>query len=163
MPSSRLILCRPLLLLPPIPPRIRVFSKESTLRMRWPKYWSGHCAKHPQSSFLLPLYLPSGSSLDYFAVLFFISVGHSRALRKEIKTFVYLSLLKLLHSFLGGSVVKTPRANSGDAGDLGSTPGLGSLAEGNGNPLQHSCPGKSHGQRRLAGYSPWGLKESDMT
>ena len=34
------ILCRPLLLLPPIPPRIRVFSNESTLRMRWPKYWS---------------------------------------------------------------------------------------------------------------------------
>ena len=40
MPSSYLILCRPLLLLPPIPPRFRVFSNESTLRMRWPKYWS---------------------------------------------------------------------------------------------------------------------------
>ena len=40
MPSSHLILCRPLLLLPLIPPSIRVFSKESTLRMRWPKYWS---------------------------------------------------------------------------------------------------------------------------
>ena len=40
MPSSRLILCRPLLLLPLIPLSIRVFSNESTLRMRWPKYWS---------------------------------------------------------------------------------------------------------------------------
>ena len=40
MPSSHLILCCPLLLLPPIPPRIRVFSNESTLPMRWPKYWS---------------------------------------------------------------------------------------------------------------------------
>ena len=40
MPSSHLILCRPLLLLSPIPPSIRVFSSESTLRMRWPKYWS---------------------------------------------------------------------------------------------------------------------------
>ena len=40
MPSSHLILCRPLLLLPPIPPSIRVFSNESTLRVRWPKYWS---------------------------------------------------------------------------------------------------------------------------
>ena len=40
MPSSHLILCRPLILLPPIPPSIRVFSNESTLRMRWPKYWS---------------------------------------------------------------------------------------------------------------------------
>ena len=40
MPSSHLILCRPLVLLPPIPPSIRVFSNESTLRIRWPKYWS---------------------------------------------------------------------------------------------------------------------------
>ena len=40
MPSSHLILCHPLLLLPPIPPSIRVFSSESTLHMRWPKYWS---------------------------------------------------------------------------------------------------------------------------
>ena len=40
MPSSHLILCRPLLLLPPIPPSIRAFSNGSTLRMRWPKYWS---------------------------------------------------------------------------------------------------------------------------
>ena len=40
MPSSHLILCRPLLLLPPIPPSIRVSSNESTLRMRWLKYWS---------------------------------------------------------------------------------------------------------------------------
>ena len=40
MPSSHLILCRPLLFLPPIPPSIRVFSNESALHMRWPKYWS---------------------------------------------------------------------------------------------------------------------------
>ena len=40
MPSSHVILCRPLLLLPPIPPSIRVFSNESTLRMRLPKYWN---------------------------------------------------------------------------------------------------------------------------
>ena len=40
MPSSQLILCHPLLLLPPIPPSIRVYSNESTLRMKWPKYWS---------------------------------------------------------------------------------------------------------------------------
>ena len=40
MPSSHLIHCGPLLLLPPIPPSIKIFSNESTLRMRWPKYWS---------------------------------------------------------------------------------------------------------------------------
>ena len=39
MPSNHLILCRPLLLLLPIPPNIRVFSKESALHIRWPKYW----------------------------------------------------------------------------------------------------------------------------
>ena len=40
MPSSHLLLCRPFLFLPPIPPSIRVFSNESILHMRWPKYWS---------------------------------------------------------------------------------------------------------------------------
>ena len=40
MPSSHLILCHPLLLLPPVPSSIRIFSSESTLHMRWPKYWS---------------------------------------------------------------------------------------------------------------------------
>ena len=52
MPSSHLILCHPFLLLPPIPPSIRVFSNESTLCMRWPKYWSfsfsiSHSKEHP--------------------------------------------------------------------------------------------------------------------
>ena len=52
MPSSQLIHCRPLFFLPPIPPSIRVFSNESTLRMRWPKYWSfsfsiSPCNEHP--------------------------------------------------------------------------------------------------------------------
>ena len=54
MPSNHLILCRPLLLLPPIPPSIRVLSNESTLRMRWPKYWS----------FSLASFLPKKSRAD---------------------------------------------------------------------------------------------------
>ena len=49
MPSSHLILCRPLLLLPPIPPSIRLFSNESTLHMRWPKYWSFSFSISPSS------------------------------------------------------------------------------------------------------------------
>ena len=49
-------------------------------------------------------------------------------------------------------------------GDLGSVPGLGrSPEEENGNPLQYSCLENPHGQRSLAGYSPWGRKESDTT
>ena len=47
MSSNHLIFCRPLLLLPPIPPSIRVFSNESTLHMRWPKYWSFSCSIIP--------------------------------------------------------------------------------------------------------------------
>ena len=49
MPASHLILCRPLLLLPPIPPSIRVFSSESTLCMRWPKYWSFSFSTRPSN------------------------------------------------------------------------------------------------------------------
>ena len=49
MPSSRHILCRPLLLLPPIPPSVWVFSSESTLRVRWPKYWSFSFSLSPSS------------------------------------------------------------------------------------------------------------------
>ena len=51
MPSSHLILCCPLLLLPPIPPSIKVFSKESTLRMRWPKYWSFSYSISPSNEY----------------------------------------------------------------------------------------------------------------
>ena len=51
MPSSHLILCHPLLLLPPIPPSIRVFSNESTLRMRWPKYWSFSFSISPSNEY----------------------------------------------------------------------------------------------------------------
>ena len=51
MPSSHLILCRPLLLLLPIPPSIRVFSNESALRMRWPKYWSFNLSISPSNDY----------------------------------------------------------------------------------------------------------------
>ena len=51
MPCSHLILCRPLLLLPPIPPNIRVFSNESTLCMSWPKYWSFSFSISPSNEY----------------------------------------------------------------------------------------------------------------
>ena len=51
MPSSHLIVCRPLLLLPPTPPSIRVFSSESTLHMRWPKYWSFSFSISPSNEY----------------------------------------------------------------------------------------------------------------
>ena len=52
MPSSHLILCHPLLLLPPIPPSIRVFSKESVLVIRWPEYWSFSFSVSPSNEYL---------------------------------------------------------------------------------------------------------------
>ena len=63
--------------------------------------------------------------------------------------------------FPGGSAGKKSACN---AGDLDSIPGWGrSPGGGHGHPLQYCCLGNSHGQRSLAGYSPWGHKELDMT
>ena len=63
--------------------------------------------------------------------------------------------------FPGGSDSKESTCN---AGDLGSTPGFGrSPGGGHGNPCQYSCLENPHGRRSLAGYSPWGQKETDMT
>ena len=58
--------------------------------------------------------------------------------------------------FPGGSAVRSPPANAGDTGDAGLFPGSGRSP--GGHPLQNSFPGKSHGQRSLAGDSPWGHK-----
>ena len=64
--------------------------------------------------------------------------------------------------FPDGSAGKESACNAKDTGDLGSIPGLErSPGQGNGNPLQYFLPEKSHGQRSLVGYSPWGHKESD--
>ena len=78
--------------------------------------------------------------------------GLSRETEPKEELYMYISL-----GFPGGSVVKYLPANTGDVGSI-----LGlvrSLKDGNGNSLQYSCLGKSHGQRSLAGYSPWGHKE----
>ena len=66
-----------------------------------------------------------------------------------------------ISGFPGGSVVRNPLANAGDAGDTSSVPGSGeSPGEGNGNPLPVFLPGKSRGQRSLEGSSPRGLQRA---
>ena len=66
--------------------------------------------------------------------------------------------------FPGGLVVKKQLANSRDTEDMSLTPGLGRSPGGGGwQPTPVFLPGKSHGQRNLAGYNPWGPKESDTT
>ena len=67
-----------------------------------------------------------------------------------------MEMLLVIWDFSDGLEVKNRPAKAGDAGLI---PGLGtSPGEGNGNPLQYSCTGKSQGQRSLVGYSPWGHK-----
>ena len=94
--------------------------------------------------------------------------SHSVNLQRDLvmcifnKFFIWLCYWWLVGNplcFPGGSDGKETACN---AGDLGLTPGLGrSPGGGNGNPLQYSCLENPHGQRSLAGYSPWGCKESD--
>ena len=72
------------------------------------------------------------------------------------KEYIYIYM-----GFSGGSDGKESACSAGEPGLI---PGSGrSPGEGNGNPLQYSCPENPHGQRTLAGYSPWGHRESDMT
>ena len=77
MPSSHLILCRPLLLLPPIPPSIRVFSNESTLHMRWPKNWSFSFSISPSNEH------PGLISLGWTGWISLQSKGLSRVLQQH--------------------------------------------------------------------------------
>ena len=72
MPSSHLILCRPFLLLSPNPPSIRVFSNESTLHMRWPKYWSFSFSISP------PMNIQDRSPLEWTGWISLQSKGLSR-------------------------------------------------------------------------------------
>ena len=82
MPPSHLILCHPLLLLPPIPPSIRVFSNESTLRTRWPKYWSFSFSISPSKEHLQlrtssqgPLVSHNGSIFTVCSSVILLCVG----------------------------------------------------------------------------------------
>ena len=82
MPSNHLILCHPLLLLPSILPRIRVFSNEPTLHIRWPKYWSFHFSS------VLPMNIQGWFPLGWTGLISLLSKGLSRvisttALRKH--------------------------------------------------------------------------------
>ena len=91
MPSSHLNLCRPLLLLPPIPPSVRVFSNESTLLMRWPKYWSFSFSIIPSKEIPRPI----SFRMDWLDLL---------AVQGTLKSLIQLALCKVLifkiHNYL---------------------------------------------------------------
>ena len=97
MPSSHLILCHPLLLLPPIPPSIRVFSNESTLHMRWPKYWSSASAS------VLPMNNQDWSVLGWTG---WISLQSKRISR------VFSNTTVQKHQFFGAQFLHSPTLTS---------------------------------------------------
>ena len=96
MPPSHLILCRPLLLLPPIPPSIRVFSNESTLHIRWPKYWSF------SFSVILPMNTQDWSLLGWTGWISLQSKGLSR---------VFSNTTVQKHQFFGAQLSLPPNSH----------------------------------------------------
>ena len=143
MPSNHLILCRPLLLLPPIPPSIRVFSNESALRIRGPKYWSFSFSistsnEHPglisfrmdwldllavQGTLKSPLQRHSSkASILWCSTFFMVQLSHpymttGKTIALTRRTFVG-NVMSLLFNMLSRLVI---------------------IGGGNGKPLQYSC------------------------
>ena len=95
MPSSHLILCHALLLLPPIPPSIRVFSNESTLRMRWPKYWSFSFSITPSKE--IPGLIFRTDWLDLLAVQGTLKSLLQRHSSKALISFLHSPTLTCIH------------------------------------------------------------------
>ena len=149
MLSNNPILCRPLLLLPSILPSIRVFSSESALCIRWPKYWSFTLSNNPSSEYSglisfrihwFDLFAVQGTAkLHGYRRSEELSHGCSKSTTLSSVTF---SGCLILHGdFPVGSVGKESTYNSGDT-EASSIPGSGrSPGEENGNPLQYSCLG----------------------
>ena len=155
MPSNHLILCCPLLLLPSIFSSIRVFSSESVLHIRWPKYWSFSFSISPSNEYsglisfrvdqldLLAVQGPSRSLLQYHSAkasilqcsaFFIVQLSHPYMTTGKTTALTTQTFVSNVDS--GGSDGKASVYN---AGDPGSIPGLGRYpGEGNGNPLQYS-------------------------
>ena len=129
MQSNHLILCHPLLLLPSIFPSIKVFSKESVLQFRWPKYWSFSINPSHEYSGLI--------SLGLTGWIFLLSKGLKSLLQHHSSkaSVLQCSAFCMVKHFPHSSVGKQSACN---AGDPGSIPGLGrSAEEGIGYPLQY--------------------------
>ena len=95
MASSYLILCRPLLLLTPMPPSIRVFSNESTLRMRWPKYWNFSLSISPSNEHpgLLSF------RMDWLDLLQSSPTPQFKSINSSVLSFLYIPTLTSIHGY----------------------------------------------------------------
>ena len=142
MPSSHLILCRPLLLLPLIPPSITVFSNESTLHMRWPKYWNFSFSIIPSKE-IPGLIFFRMDSLDLLAVQGTLKslLQHHTSKASILRCSAYFTV-QLSHPYVttGKTIALTRRTFVGKAMSLlFNTLSRFVIGEGNGNPLQYSC------------------------
>ena len=150
MPSSHLILCRPLLLLPPIPPSVRVFSNESTLHIWSPKYWSFSFSIIPSKE------IPGLISCRYSINICWLDEKSNQNISEPTE-------LVTKHE-------TTLEINSEDADwqpvDMFCLVHImfkQIIWRRQWQPTPVLLPGRSHGRRSLVGCSPWGCEESDTT
>ena len=137
MPSSHLILCCPLLLLPPIPPSIRVFSNESALHVRWPKYWSFSFNISPSSEHSGLIFRMD--NLDLLAVQGTLkSLLQHHSSKASILRHSAFFIVQLSHPYMttGKTIALTRQTFVGKVMSLLFNILVG---EGHGNPLQYSC------------------------
>ena len=115
IPSSHLILCRPLLLLPPMPPSIRVFSNESTLPMRWPKYWSFSFNISPSSEYSGLIYF----RMDWLDLLAVRGTWHHRSKTSILRHSAFFTV-QLSHPYMttGKTIALTRRTLVGKVTSL---------------------------------------------
>ena len=132
MPSSHLILCCPLLLMPPIPPSIRVFSNESTLHIRWPKYWSFNFSIIPSKDYPALISFRM-DRLDLFAVQGTLKslLQHHSSNESVLQCSAFFTV-QLSHPYM--TTGKTIALTRWTSLAYRFSPG-----ERNGNPLQYSC------------------------
>ena len=158
VPSSHLILCRPLLLLPPIPQSIRVFFNESTLCMRWQKYWSFsfsiiNSKEHPGLiSFRVDW-------LDLLAVQGTLKslLQHHSSKASILRCLAFFTVqLSHPHMTTGKTIAWTRQSLAGKVMSLLLNMLSRLVQRRQWHPTLVLLPGKPHGWRSLVGYSPWG-------
>ena len=157
MPSNHLILCHPLLLLPSIFSRIRVFSNKSVLCIRCPKFWSFSFSISPSNEY-------SGLisfRIDWFYLLAVQGTLKSLLQHHSSKESMTSNIVfpEFWTSLVGQMVKQLPTMQETQV-----RPWVGTIPwRRKWQPTPVFLPGKSHGRRILLGYSPWGRKESDTT
>ena len=158
MPSSHLILCCPLLLLPSIPLSIRVFSNESTLCMRWPKYWSFSFSNSPSNehSGLISFRMDWLDLLAVQGTLKSLLQHHSS--KASILQHSAFFTVQLSHPYMttGKTIALTRQTFVDKVMSLFFNMLSRLVRRRQWQPTPALLPGESHGQRSLVGCSPWG-------